>query len=80
MHNHSTGVLRLFYISKPVLGACIWKNVRKKHNSLITIIGQTKFLYKNKTALSNCMHNHSTGILRLFYISKHVLGACIWKM
>ena len=30
MHNHSTGILQLFYISKHVLGACVWKNVRKK--------------------------------------------------
>ena len=29
MHNHSTGILQLFYISKHVLGACIWKNVGK---------------------------------------------------
>ena len=43
MHNHSTGILRLFYISKHVLGACIWKNVRKN-----TILGQTKFLYQIK--------------------------------
>ena len=48
MHNHSSGILRLFYISKHVLGACIWENVEKKHNSLITIIGQTKFLYQIK--------------------------------
>ena len=49
MHNHSTGILRLFYISKHVLGACIWENVRKNIlNSLITIIGQTKFLYQIK--------------------------------
>ena len=48
MHNHSTGILRLFYISKHVLGACIWKKCEKKHNLLITITGQTKFIYQIK--------------------------------
>ena len=49
MHNHSSGILRLFYISKHVLGACMYmEKCEKKHNSLITIIGQTKFLYQIK--------------------------------